>query len=92
MNHNILALLLTAIAGSAHATADAFSDSIPAKAEGVPLAYIGKDTRAATARALCMDFRFSISELPCAMRGWQASASTAIPSPRYWVNLSSRRC
>ncbi|GEM_PF-3287378 len=36
MNHNILALLLTAIAGSAHAAADAFSDSIPAKAEGVP--------------------------------------------------------
>ena len=34
----------------------------------------------------------SISELPCAMRGWQASASTAIPSPRYWVNLSLRRC
>ena len=30
MNHNILALLLTAIAGSAHAAADAFSDSIPA--------------------------------------------------------------
>lgn len=36
MNHNILALLLTAIAGSAHAAADAFSDSITAKAEGVP--------------------------------------------------------
>ena len=52
MNHNILALLLTAIAGSAHAAADAFSDSIPAKAEGVPLAYIGKDTRAATALTL----------------------------------------
>ena len=52
MNHNILALLLTAIAGSAHAAADAFSDSILAKAEGVPLAYIGKDTRAATALTL----------------------------------------
>ena len=55
MNHNILALLLTAIAGSAHAAADAFSDSIPAKAEGVPLAYIGKDTRAAIAAPVKYD-------------------------------------
>ena len=64
MNHNILALLLTAIAGSAHAAADAFSDSILAKAEGVPLAYIGKDTRAATARALCMDCEVLLFDEP----------------------------
>ena len=49
MNHNILALLLAVATGSAHAAADAFTDSIPAKAEGIPLAYIGKDTRAAFA-------------------------------------------
>jgi len=47
MNHNILALLLTAIAGSAHAAADAFSDSIPAKAEGVPARLHRRDGNAA---------------------------------------------
>lgn len=52
MNRNTLALLLAVATGSAHAAADAFTDSIPAKAEGIPLAYIGKDTRAATALTL----------------------------------------
>ena len=53
MNRNTFALLLAILAASqAQAAADAFSDSIPAKADGVPLAYIGKDTRAATALTL----------------------------------------
>ena len=52
MHHKPLALLVALFAGSAHAAATSFADSVPEKAEGVPLAYIGKTTTAATALTL----------------------------------------
>ena len=52
MTHKSLTLLLALAVGSAHAAADSFADSIPAQADGVPLAYVGKDTTAATALTL----------------------------------------
>ena len=52
MNRNIPAILVALAAGSAHAAATSFADSVPEKADGVPLAYIGKDTTAATALTL----------------------------------------
>ena len=52
MNHKPLALLVALFAGSVHAAATSFADSVPEKAEGVPLAYVGKTTTAATALTL----------------------------------------
>ena len=52
MTRNSLALLLALAMGSAYAAADYFTDSVPAKADGVPLAYVGKDSTAATALTL----------------------------------------
>ena len=52
MHHKPLALLVALFAGSVHAAATSFADSVPEKAEGVPLAYIGKTTTAATALTL----------------------------------------
>ena len=52
MHHKPLALLVALFAGSVHAAATSFADSVPEKAEGVPLAYIGKATTAATALTL----------------------------------------
>ena len=52
MTRKTLALLLALAAGSAYAAADSFADSIPAQADGVPLAYVGKDTTATTALTL----------------------------------------
>ena len=52
MNHKPLALLVALAAGSVHAAATSFADSVPEKAEGVPLAYVGKMTTAATALTL----------------------------------------
>ena len=52
MTHKSLTLLLALAVGSAHAAADSFADSIPAQADGVPLAYVGKDPTAATALTL----------------------------------------
>ena len=52
MHHKPLALLVALFAGSAHAAATSFADSVPEKAEGVPLAYIGKTTTATTALTL----------------------------------------
>ena len=52
MHHKPLALLVALFAGSAHAAATSFPDSVLEKAEGVPLAYIGKTTTAATALTL----------------------------------------
>ena len=52
MNHKPLALLVALVAGSVHAAANSFADSVPEKAEGVPLAYVGKTTTAATALTL----------------------------------------
>ena len=52
MNHKPLALLVALFAGSVHAAATSFADSVPEKAEGVPLAYVGKTTPAATALTL----------------------------------------
>ena len=49
MNHKPLTLLVALAAGSVHAAASSFADSVPEKAEGVPLAYVGKTTTAATA-------------------------------------------
>ena len=48
MHHKPLALLVALFAGSVHAAATSFADSVPEKAEGVPLAYVGKATTAAT--------------------------------------------
>lgn len=52
MHHKPLALLVALFAGSVHAAATSFADSVPEKAEGVPLAYVGKTTTAATALTL----------------------------------------
>ena len=52
MTRNSLALLLALAMGSAYAAADYFTDSVPAKADGVPLSYVGKDSTAATALTL----------------------------------------
>ena len=52
MARNPLALLLALAMGSAYAAADHFTDSVPAKADGVPLSYVGKDSTAATALTL----------------------------------------
>ena len=52
MNHKPLTLLVALAAGSVHAAASSFADSVPEKAEGVPLAYVGKTTTAATALTL----------------------------------------
>jgi len=41
-------IFLLALAGNAFAATSHFSDSVPEKADGVPLAYVGKDTKAAT--------------------------------------------
>ena len=38
MHHKPLALLVALFAGSVHAAATSFADSVPEKAEGVPLA------------------------------------------------------
>lgn len=48
MHHKPLALLVALFAGSVHAAATSFADSVPEKTEGVPLAYVGKATTAAT--------------------------------------------
>lgn len=52
MKYQPLILLAALTAGSVHAAADSFADSVPAKAEGLPLVYVGKDTTAATALTL----------------------------------------
>ena len=52
MPHKPLALLLALTAGNAFAAVSHFSDAVPEKADGVPLAYIGKNTTAATGLTL----------------------------------------
>ena len=48
MQHKTLSLILALASGNALAAASAFTDPVPEKADGVPLAYVGKDTKAAT--------------------------------------------